>query len=299
MSRHAAHDRCSSYDKARLNSLWWFCRFSVALLLVGPAVAANIFTSNFSDPNNVGSVGGGLLSGSASDVAINEGPWLGTYYGIAGVLAAPTLSIIPAGGTTGGAGVITGVLGVELLGLGLVNNYGWFYQDTGLSFKANSVYTLSADVSVGQILANVNLLSTDGVGIALTAGGDIPVASSTDVGALLSIQLLPSTTYYHMTMTFQTGATPPTGTIGVRLFDKPDGLLTVSLFSGATFSNVQLDETDAVPEPATLALAGVGLLFVAVWSRVFSPSEGPRRRRVCRGGEGPWHCGSRGGVFEP
>ncbi len=38
------------------------------------AFADTVFSSDFSDPNNFGTIGGSLLNPSASDVNINQGP---------------------------------------------------------------------------------------------------------------------------------------------------------------------------------------------------------------------------------
>jgi hypothetical protein len=250
-----------------------------AVLALSNIATANtiIFTSTFSDPNNVGTIGGSLLSGSATDVLIHDGPWRGTYHGILSLLAAPSLAISTTGGTTGGQATISGttggqatisgVAGVNLLGLGLTNNYGWFYQNTGVAYQPNTGYLLTADVSVGAALASVDLLSTSGVGIALTYGSDNIVARSTDAGALLSVDLLPDDTTYRVQLAFITGDTAPTGNIGIRLYDQPSGLLTVDLLDSASFSNVRLEEFVPTPEPATFALSGAALLALMRWKR--------------------------------
>ncbi len=234
-------------------------------VLSSAAFPGTIFTSTFSDPNNVGEIGGGILSGSASDVAINQGPWDGTYHGIATLLAAPELTVSTTGGFSGGSGTISGIVGVNLLGLGLTNNYGWFFQQTSLTYNANTLYTLTADISTGGVINPLSLLSNDGVGISLTNNGDNVTAASTDPGAILSLIAL-SGNFYQATLQFQTGATAPTGDIGIRLFDEPTGLLTANLLSAVTFSNVNLGAT-ATPEPATMALSGLGLVLVGLLKR--------------------------------
>src|SRR5690606_32087606 len=85
-------------------------------LLGGFAQAANVPVPNgdFSSSGNVGSIGGGVLGASGTDVAIGSGPWKGTYFGVLGLLAPPTLSITP------GEARIGGLLGVNVLGI--VNN---------------------------------------------------------------------------------------------------------------------------------------------------------------------------------
>ena len=138
-----------------------------------------LYTSTFSDPNNVGSVGGGLLNPSKSDIAINKGPWDGTFQGILGVLAPPSLQISTTGGYTGGSATVDGIAGVQVLG-NTVNNPGWFYTDTGVAYQANTQYTLSVDVNVGGLLNNLSVLSNAGVGIGLTQGGDNLFAATTN-----------------------------------------------------------------------------------------------------------------------
>ncbi len=227
--------------------------------------SATVFSSDFSDSNNVGQVGGGLFSGAASDVQIGtSGPWHGTYNGILGALAAPKLEVKTTGGFTGGSGTIDNLLGLNLLG-GLTDNSGWFFADTGLLYLPNTQYTLSANVFIGGIINNVSVLSNAGVGIGLTHAGDNVVAATTDPAALLSLSLL-SANFYRLSMTFTTGGTAPSGNIGVRLFDQPQGLAQASLISSVTFSNVQLDAS-AIPEPSTELLGGCALIALGLWKR--------------------------------
>jgi|SRR5579863_962035 hapalindole biogenesis HpiC1 cyclase-like protein len=234
------------------------------ILFHGAAYATTVFSSNFSDSNNFGEVGGGILTGSASDVNINQGPWQGSYTGVLGLLAPPEDEI------SSGAANISGIVGVNLLGLGLTDNSGWFFQNTGLSYLPNTTYTLTADISSGSLLT-LGVLSNDGVGIGLTAGGDSLVGASTDPGAVLTIQLL-SGSIYQMSYQFVTGGSTPSGALGIRLFDQPEGLLTASLLPSVTFSNVSLDASSGsgsstVPEPASLGLTGAALLAAGLYKR--------------------------------
>jgi hypothetical protein len=233
------------------------------LFLAGNATASTlIFSSNFTDPNNAGTVGGGLLTPSASGVNINQGPWTGTYNGIFGVLAPPSLTISTTGGVTGGSATVDGIAGINV-GI-LVNNSGWFQVDTGINYLANTSYSLMVNITSTGLIGNLSALATEGVGIGLTAGGNTLVGTSNDPGALVALSIL-SSNVDQLTYQFVTGAVAPSGQIGIRLFDAPSGLLTANLLKDITFSNVALstDPASSVPEPSTMALAGLSILGLA------------------------------------
>ncbi|MHC5544564.1 PEP-CTERM sorting domain-containing protein, partial [Singulisphaera rosea] len=185
-------------------------------------------------------------SGSAQ---IGSGPWSGTYNGTLGILAPPSLTI------GSGAATISGVVGLNVLGLGLTNNNGYFSQTLGQTYAANATYTLSADVNAGATLS-LGLLQSRNVGIALTSNGSDVASTSTAGAGLVTLTPLGSNNYT-LQLTFTTGSTPPTGNIGIRLFDQPTGLLTANLFPSATFDNITLT---AVPEPTSVGLLGIGLV---------------------------------------
>jgi hypothetical protein len=232
--------------------------FLAILLVAGvagsPAKAGfNITVPNgdFSQTGNDGSVGGGLLTGSATRV-IGTGPWSGTYNGIAGVIAPPSLTINP------GVATISGVAGINALGLGLVNSSGDFSETlTGVSYLSNATYTLSATVDVGQ-LVSLSALNSAGVGIGLTSNGSLLSAANGGSTPTVAISLL-SGTSYEVTSTYTTSSTAPLGSIGLELYDDPTNLATVNLFQFVSFSSVGL--TASVPEPSSVAMMSVGLFL--------------------------------------
>lgn len=241
----------------------------IALFCMSTLVeGATVYSSTFSDLSNVGVVGG--IIGSGADVGIGPGggPWKGTYQGIDLPLPfpdflAPTLSISNSGGFGGtGSATIADVIGADLGILGIVNNFGWFSVDTGLTYQPNSSYTLSVNVLRGGAISDLSLLTlaNTGVGIALTDDAGV-VATSTAISSLISLEILDAD-WYRLRLQYETGDVVPTGNIGIRLFDNPTSLITTDLLSGVSFSNVVLDEV-VTPEPSTsmmflLGLAGVG-----------------------------------------
>lgn len=242
----------------------------LAVVFSSAAFSTTIFFGDFTDPGNVGTIGGGILTPPASDIPIGAGPWAGTYHGIVGVLAPPHLAISTTGGFTGGSATVSDIAGVNVLGSGTVDNYGWFFRDIGLAYVSHTRYTLIVNIFTDGLVNDLSLFSNDGVGIGLTDASDNLIASSTDPSAILSIKLLQDT-FYQMTLQFDTGNTPPPSNIGVRLFDQPTGLATANLFASVSFSDVALNATPN-PEPATFLLTGVALLIVG-WGRTLFHSK--------------------------
>ncbi|HXD50872.1 MAG TPA: hypothetical protein VN689_03200, partial [Burkholderiales bacterium] len=113
----------------RLRAVFQLLLAAATLLSGMSCLAAPIPVPNgdFSNPANNGSVGGGVIGGSGS-AAIGSGPWHGTYAGIAGLLAPPSLSI------GSGRATIGGLAGVNVLGI--VDNSGYFSQDFGIPLAA-------------------------------------------------------------------------------------------------------------------------------------------------------------------
>jgi len=168
-------------------------------------------------------------------VPIGLGPWTGTYAGVLAALAPPTLTIDPAQpGAT-----ISGLLGINIVGL--VNNQGWFAQNLATNYVQNRFYVLSAEVFTGSVL-DLSLLANAGVGIALTAGGSVLAASSTAAPGLVELSPLGSNRY-RLRLGYTADAAA-TGAIGLRLFNQPQGLLTVDLLESTSFANVELDGRD-------------------------------------------------------
>ena len=207
------------------------------------AIAAPISVPNgdFSDPGNFGSVGGGLVGGSGTNEPIGAGPWLGTYAGVLGLLAPPTLTIAD------GSATIDGLAAANLLGI--LNNGGYFSQELVATFESGKRYTLASDVDAGTTL-DVGLLSGGNFGLAITSGDATLASTATSPPALVDLQPLFGTTY-RVTLQFDaTDAT--TGTVGVALFAAPDGLIGVSLLPTVAFGNVTLDATAIDPVSGTI-----------------------------------------------
>lgn len=207
------------------------------------ATAAEIPVPNgdFSSAGNVGQVGGGVLGGEGSST-IGSGPWSGTYQGILALLAPPVLSV------NIGSATISGLAGVS--GVGIVDNSGYFSQDLSTSYAPTKRYVLNATVDANTPL-NVGLLSSAQAGIALTRG-TTELASTRDA-SLLELSLL-SGTSYKLTLVYQTGATA-SGKIGVKLYSNPQNLLTASLLSSVSFSNVTLHGGPINAMPASVGPA--------------------------------------------
>jgi len=218
------------------------------------SMATNIPVPNgdFTNSSNDGTVGGLLINPNGGPVNIGSGPWQGSWTGVAGLLAPPSLNITDAVG--GGTATISGVVNVDLLTMGFTSNGGNFSNLTGTPFVSGTTYQLTADVNVGSLLSLGVLQANSGVGIGLTNGSTLLANTTTSPASLVSLTLLSGTTYQ---LTLDYTATSSGGDIGITLFDKPPNVLTTTLFGSATFSNVGLA---TVPEPAPIVLVCVGLL---------------------------------------
>jgi hypothetical protein len=243
--------------------------FAVAL----PAFADSVLipNQNFTDTTNSGHIGGGILNPS-NTALIGTGPWEGTYNGALGVLAPPVLTIDDE--STGGTATISGIAGINVLGL--VNNSGWIQQTLAATpYAANTTYTLTADINANTLLT-VDALDSYGAGIALLNNNSL-LASSADSTQLVSIVALGDLDDYQLSLTISTGATAPSGNIGIRLFDTPSGLLSANLLADVQFSNINLTDSPnggsggggtATPEPRETFLTGlVMVLVVGLWKK--------------------------------
>ena len=180
---------------------------------------------DFTAAGNFGAIGGGVGSGSAS---IGTGPWSGSYQGILGLLAPPTLSI------TSGKATITGLLGVNAVGV--VNNGGYFFVNSTTPYAPNRRYTVGVDVDAGRVL-DVGILTSGNAGIAITRAGTRLASSA--ISSNVTLALL-SGNSYRLQLTYET-AGAVSGNIGVDLFAEPGALLTAALAQSVSFSNVTLD----------------------------------------------------------
>jgi len=250
--------------------------FGTALLLglcaqvqAGPIAVPN---GDFSNPANFGTVGGGLIGGSGS-APIGTGPWNGAWYGVAGLLAPPSLTIEQ------GKASVGGLAGVNVLGL--VNNGGSFQQALATPWQANRHYTLSADVTPSGLL-DLGLLHSGNVGLALAAGSGR--VASTATSSSVTLDLLGGSTY-RLKLEYDTGPTV-SGNIGIHLFTEPSGLLSASLLSSIAFSNVTLSShmlnqvptslvaVDASPRSATVGAPVTPPLAIQVLDAEGDPIEG-------------------------
>lgn len=206
-----------------------------ACLVVGtPAGAVDVPVPNgdFSSAGNVGTIGGGLIGGSGSDVAIGStGPWVGTYYGALGLLAPPELSIVQGEGAT-----IGGLLGINVLGL--INNGGFFSQTLPIGYEVGKRYTIRARVSVAGVL-DLGLLGSGNVGLALRANGTTLASTKTAPPQLITLGTV-GVNEYEVALRHDVTA-PVEGDVDLQLLGTPSGLLTANLLGAATYKRVWLD----------------------------------------------------------
>lgn len=233
----------------------WLC-----LILIGiggfassSAQAGAVFIPNgdFSVATNAGSVGGGALGGSGTDVGIGSGlgPWTGSFQSVLGFLAPPTLTINAVAQTAN----IAGVLGINAGGL--ITNGGYFSQTLSTAYVPLKRYTVGVDVDAGTALG-LSLLGTANVGVALRANGTVLSASTTAAAQQVDLALV-SGTNYRLNLVYDTGATP-SGNVNVQLFDQPQNLLTANLLTNATFSNVALNVGAITDGTTQLLVSGLG-----------------------------------------
>ncbi|HVT31904.1 MAG TPA: Ig-like domain-containing protein [Rhodanobacteraceae bacterium] len=201
------------------------------------AAAATIAVPNgdFSDPGNFGSIGGGVIGGAADDVPIGSGPWLGSYAGVLGLLAPPTLTI------GDGAAEISGLAAANILGI--FDNGGSFSQTLSQSFETGKRYTLSATVDAGGSIG-LGLLGSGNFGLALGSGGVRLASTATAPPSLIHLQPIGGTTYQ---LTLMYDASADNGPIDVELFCEPQQLIGAELLPHVTFGAVTLDGTAINP----------------------------------------------------
>lgn len=215
-----------------------------AVLLLGVSLGVQAGTipvpnGDFSSAANQGTVGGGLLGGTGN-APIGAGPWNGYWYGAAGLLAPPSLTIGQ------GSASVGGLAGLNVAGI--LNNGGSFRQVLPTAWAPSMHYTLTADVTPSGLL-DLGLLHSGNAGIALADSNGRVASSATSSSVTLS--LLGGSTY-RVQLTYDSGATV-NGNIGVHLFTEPGGLLTANLLSSLSFSNVTLSSRLINQVPTSLA----------------------------------------------
>lgn len=223
-------------QRSRGRRLYAVALAAALAMTMGAACAdpVNVPNGDFSAPGNDGTVGGGVLGGSATDVMIGSGPWLGTYWGIVGLLAPPALDI-DAGNQTAR---ISGLAGV---GIALLNNGGFFTQSLADNYQFGRFYVLSAEVDAGELLT-LDLLGDSGVGIGLRAGGSVLASSTTSPAHLLDLDLLAGDN--HRLRLGYLADMAASGPINIKLAYEPSGVATVDLLADVTFRNVELEVRD-------------------------------------------------------
>ncbi|WP_190278965.1 Ig-like domain-containing protein [Dokdonella koreensis] len=202
--------------------------FGLAWAALVQAAPIAIPNGDFSNAANNGSVGGGVLGGTGTNVQIGAGPWRANYWGVAGLLAPPVLEI------GNGRAAIGGLAGLSVLGI--LNNGGYFRQTLPVAWEPNRRYTLKADINAGSVLG-LALINSQGVGSALVSG--TTRLSSTTSASLVTLNLLGGN-LYELALTYETGPTV-SGNIGIDLFYEPSGVLSASLLGAVDFSNVRLE----------------------------------------------------------
>lgn len=222
----------------------------------------NVPNGDFSDPGNTGTIGGGVIGGSGTNVLIGAGPWRGTYWGLAGLLAPPSLAI----SHTSQTATISGLAAVNLAGL--VNNGGYFTQTLAQNYELGRFYVLSADVDIGELLT-LDLLGDSGIGIALRSGTDV-LASSTIAPAHL-LDLDPVSGEIHRVRLGYFADLNATGAINVKMGYEPQGVAPADLLPTVTFRNAGLEVRD-IGAPAAVEILTYGDMLQAEVGQPFSGS---------------------------
>jgi hypothetical protein len=225
--------------------------------LAGAANAGFLTVPNgdFSAAANAGTVGGGVVGASGTNVPVGSGPWTGTYNGVVGLLVPPTLTIDSANGTA----TINGLLGISVVTI--VNNNGHFGQTLASNTQSNKRYTLIANLETGATL-DLPLLAAAGTGIEILAGAATLVQSTTAPAVQARADAVDATTL-RLQVHHDTATVTP-APLRVQLFDRPQNLLTASLVDTAVFSGVQLAESTIPGGNSTLTVTGGGSQGVGI-----------------------------------
>ena len=219
-----------------------------AQLSLAAAITIDVPNGNFSSAANNGSISSTLLNPSVSAQLLGSGPW-----------GAQILSSVGSASASIGGG--TASFGSTVLYSAA------FYQTLSETYQGGQTYTVSVDISTGQALS-LNLLGTNGIGVALTAG-NASLAANVVASSLSSAQLVSlGGNSYRLSVDYTVPLTPPGGNIGIRLFAGQEAT-SIGLLNSVAFDNVTLS---AVPEPNAVGLALVGFCGLAIL--------GAKRRRL-------------------
>ncbi|HSX60598.1 MAG TPA: hypothetical protein VLF18_10395 [Tahibacter sp.] len=248
-----------SDGRSRSSALSRNCFLLVAGLAIAGVADAGLLTvpnGDFSVVANAGTVGGGIVGSSGADVPIGSGPWTATFEGVIGLLVPPTLEISSATRSAR----ISNVAGASAVTV--VNNGGHFGQTLTATTQSNKRYTLIGNLSTSVVL-DLPLLATAGTGIALYANGAALVSSTTAPAGQVRIDAVDATT--SRIQIYQDTGTVTPAPIAVRLFDRPQGLLSASVIDAATFSDIKVAESAIPPDGnTTLTVTGGGSQGVPV-----------------------------------
>ena len=222
------------------------CALLCCALSVTSASASSIplVNTDFSDPANEGTIGGGAL-GASGNAQIGVGPWDGSYSGVAGLLAPPVLTI--GNGQATISQIAVGALGIA--------NQGFFYQGSTATVQSSEHYVLAADVGASAALT-LSLLSGGNAGLALTAG--ITPVASTSTATASNIGLTSARHgRVHVALGYDSSASD-VGSLTVSLYTDPTGVAAVDLLSSISFDNVALTAApaSALPPSAVGSAAG-------------------------------------------
>ncbi len=191
----------------------------------------------------------------AGVVGTNSGP-IGLWTAFAGASVIGLNSSV-ASGTTNALGAPAGADGSYVARITLPAGVGaadGIEQILTNTYLANSIYTLSFQLDGGTA---VNLLAGSSLSL---ESGSTPVATLS--GANLVTLLDGNGDFQTISLTYQTGNSPPLGNIGIEFDANSVGGVGGSIY----FDNFQLDASP-VPEPQTLALIAMGSLLMFGFSK--------------------------------
>ncbi|TDR48533.1 hypothetical protein DFR29_101153 [Tahibacter aquaticus] len=231
-------------------------QLSALVLVLGctatlPAAAGllNVPNGDFSAPSDAGTVGGGVLGSSGTNVLIGAGPWMASYRGVIGLLAPPLMQI----DSVTRSASISDVLGIQALSI--LNNGGYFSQIVPASYQPNKRYTLVTEIRQGVDL-DLPVMAVSGVGSAFRAGNTVLGRSGTAAADHVRADKIDATTQ-RLAYSYDTGPAA-SGPIGIEMYDEPQGLLHAQLQESAEFSRVKLAESTIPPANSTLTVSGGG-----------------------------------------